>query len=84
MRRYAATCATRMVSAWDVELVRLGLLIDRARQSYVDQLAPVAQSLARRLLGMELALGYRSGWPKEIGLGDALADAWAHDQESGI
>src|SRR5450631_3568837 len=43
-----------VVSAWDVDLVRLGVSIHEARSLYVDQLAPVAIDMAQRLLGLQL------------------------------
>jgi DNA replication and repair protein RecF len=72
-----------IVTAWDAELLRLGDLIDSARVSYVDQLAPVAQLLAKNLLGMDLSLNYRSGWPRDTTFEAALRAGWAHDQDVG-
>jgi DNA replication and repair protein RecF len=75
--------ARAVVSAWDGELVRLGMLIDVARNRYVAQLGTVASVLARRLLGMELELAYRSGWARDSTLDAALRESWSYDFEKG-
>src|SRR4029077_15353706 len=72
------------VSAWDFDLVRLGVSIHEARALYVDQLAPVAGDIAKRLLGLELTISYRSGWSRDLSLGEALRGSWIHDQETGV
>jgi DNA replication and repair protein RecF len=72
------------VSAWDSDLVRLGVSIHDARARYVEQLAPVASDIAKRLLGLQLSLSYRSGWSRDLSLGEALKASWIHDQDSGV
>jgi DNA replication and repair protein RecF len=72
------------VCAWDIDLVRLGVSIHEARALYVDQLAPVASDIAKRLLGLELAMSYRSGWSRDLSLGEALRASWIHDQDTGV
>lgn len=72
-----------VVSAWDGELIRLGMLIDSARSRYVVKLSTIASLLAHRLLGMELDLVYRSGWTREETLESALRDSWTNDVERG-
>jgi DNA replication and repair protein RecF len=71
------------ISAWDGELIRLGEWIDAARLRYVGQLLAVAQNVAQNLLGMELGLIYRSGWPRDLSFGAALKASWTVDQEAG-
>ena len=71
------------VAAWDVDLVRLGEYISEARARYVDLLITSASSITQNLLGMELSLGYRAGWNKELGFQAALVASWAQDQETG-
>jgi DNA replication and repair protein RecF len=73
-----------VVSAWDIELVRLGASIHEARTLYVGQLAPVASDIAKRLLGLQLSLSYRSGWSRDLSLGEALKASWIHDQDTGV
>ena len=72
------------VSAWDIDLVRLGISIHEARALYLDQLAPLAGEIAKRLLGLQLSMSYRSGWPRDLSLGEALKASWIHDQEKGV
>jgi DNA replication and repair protein RecF len=72
------------ISAWDVDLVRLGVSIHEARTRYVDHLSPVASVIANRLLGLELAMSYRSGWSRDLSLGEALKASWIHDQDAGV
>jgi DNA replication and repair protein RecF len=71
------------VSAWDTELVRYGELLTDARGRYVELLAPVASSVAGRLLDLELVLAYRSGWPAGVDLRRALEGSFLRDQELG-
>jgi DNA replication and repair protein RecF len=71
------------VTVWDVELVRYGELISEARQRYVEQLAPVAASVAARLLDLELVIAYRPGWAAGIGLSTALEGSFARDLDLG-
>jgi len=73
-----------VVSAWDIDLVRLGTSIHEARALYVGQLTPVASDIAKRLLGLQLSLSYRSGWSRDLSLGEALKASWIHDQDTGI
>jgi DNA replication and repair protein RecF len=71
-----------VVSVWDGELIRSGEMLGAARSRYVTLLTPHAQGIARNLLGMELVLSYRHGWPRDQTLAEALAQSWGHDQES--
>jgi DNA replication and repair protein RecF len=72
-----------VVSAWDADLVRSGELLSAARARYVAALSPHAQAIGRNLLGLELALGYRSGWAKDQSFAEALQQSWAHECEMG-
>jgi len=72
-----------VVSVWDGDLVRLGEQLTLARARYVEALGGTAQAIARSLLGMELALGYRPGWARDKSMAEALEHSWSHDQETG-
>lgn len=72
-----------VVTAWDADLVRYGEAISEARRRYVEALAGPAGEISRDLLGMELGLSYRPGWPKEQQFGASLTDSLAHDREMG-
>jgi DNA replication and repair protein RecF len=75
--------ARAAVTAWDSELLRYGELITDARRRYVEQLAPVAASVAARLLDLELALTYRPGWAATTNFPTALEGSFARDQDLG-
>lgn len=72
-----------VVSAWDAELIRYASLVTDARLRYVELLRPVAAEVATRLLGMELTLGYRTGWLRDLDFPQALERSWRQDQELG-
>jgi DNA replication and repair protein RecF len=73
----------QVISAWDGDVVRYGESLSAARSRYVGLLSEHAVNIARNLLGMELSLGYRPGWARDLGLAEALQQSWNHDQESG-
>jgi len=75
---------TAAVSAWDADLLRYGELLTRARTEYVTLLAPQAQSIGRNLLGMELELAYRAGWPRDTSFAESLQHSRSHDQTHGV
>jgi DNA replication and repair protein RecF len=70
------------VSAWDGDLIRYGDAIAEARGRYVAALAPIAEAVAKDLLGLELRIGYRAGWPKELSFAEALRRSGSKDQEA--
>jgi DNA replication and repair protein RecF len=72
-----------VVSVWDGDLVRSGDLLGAARARYVSLLSPLAEAIGRNLLGMELSLSYRAGWPKGQTMEEALQQSWSHDLEMG-
>jgi DNA replication and repair protein RecF len=72
-----------VVTVWDNDLVRSGELLTAARSRYVESLGESARVIGRNLLGMELALSYRTGWAKDRSMAEALGQSWNHDQETG-
>jgi DNA replication and repair protein RecF len=82
-QRNAALKVGRAVNAWDRDFVRYGDEITAARVRYVEQLVDEARRLASELLGLDLQLVYRSGWLKELSLGEALVQSARLDQERG-
>lgn len=72
-----------VVSVWDSDLLRSGERLSEARSRYVAALSPAARVIGENLLGLELALGYRAGWSKDLTMADALAQSWNHDVEAG-
>jgi DNA replication and repair protein RecF len=75
---------TAVIAAWDADVVRYGESVSGARTRYVEALLPHAVNATRRLLGMDLTLSYRLGWPRELNLSEALQRNLAQDQESGV
>jgi DNA replication and repair protein RecF len=73
-----------VTGAWDGDLVRYGELLSAARVRYVELLAEHAATITRNLLGMELSIGYRPGWARDLALSEALQQSWSHDQDSGV
>jgi DNA replication and repair protein RecF len=71
------------VLAWDSELARAGEALTAARAHYVALLHEQALDIGRNLLGMEIALGYRTGWPRDQTLAEALVQSFNHDLELG-
>ena len=71
------------VAAWDGQIIRLGIVIDDARRRYTERLSLAARGIASSLLGLDLALSYRSGWNRDRGFADALDDSWQRDVELG-
>jgi DNA replication and repair protein RecF len=76
--------ARAAIEAWDGDLVRYGELLTEARARYVTLLAPVADAVARNLLGMELRVSYRAGWSRDISLADALERSRGQEQDLGV
>jgi DNA replication and repair protein RecF len=73
-----------VVSAWDVDLARLGEYINDVRCRYVAHLTESAGLIAQTLLSMDLTLTYRAGWPRDTPFADAIKSSWEHDQEAGV
>lgn len=71
---------------WTREYARYGEQVDRLRQSYVEKLLPVCRAIVSSVLpqlegGLEIV--YARGWPKELGLGDALDQGLDSDLQQG-
>jgi DNA replication and repair protein RecF len=72
-----------VVAVWDGDLLQYGDLLSRARTRYVERLSEQAVSIARNLLGMELALSYRTGWARDQSFAEALQASSPHDRRMG-
>jgi DNA replication and repair protein RecF len=72
-----------VVSVWDSDLLRSGQLLTEARLRYVSALNPQAKAISANLLGMELSLGYRTGWAPDFTMAEALNQSWTHDVDAG-
>jgi DNA replication and repair protein RecF len=74
---------TALITAWDPDLLRFGQLVSDARQRYVESLTHQSGPIGLNLLGMELTLAYRSGWPKGETFGAALGQSLQSDLDMG-
>jgi DNA replication and repair protein RecF len=72
-----------VVSAWDHDLVNYGERVTASRAAYVALLGPHVVAIGRRLLGKDVSLSYRAGWPRELNLAQALQQSWDHDHGTG-
>lgn len=75
--------ASAELGVWTTALAEAGEEIDRLRGGYVGRLAERASEHAAALLGVDLALEYRRGWPPAVSLVEALAASEARDRQSG-
>jgi DNA replication and repair protein RecF len=75
--------ARTVTVAWDGDLARFGESLSTARARYVELLTEHAVQTTRNLLGMELSISYRSGWPRGLTLSEALRQSAQHDEDSG-
>ena len=71
------------VGAWDAEVIRLGEHLAASRRSVLEQLQPYWQEIIQELLGLPVELGYAQGWPKDLGLAEALAACRERDLAKG-
>lgn len=71
------------LAPWDRALVEVGDAVDRARRDYAARLAPVAGSVAERLIGRRLEVRYRPGWRQGLVLAEAVQDALGRDVAAG-
>jgi DNA replication and repair protein RecF len=72
-----------IVNAWNRELIEPATFLDEARREYVASLAPVFESLASTLLEERVEVEYRRGWPDDVPLETALAEARPRDLRLG-
>jgi DNA replication and repair protein RecF len=69
-----------LATVWDAELAQAGEALADLRARYVELLAPDLASIGRRLLGLDVTLGYHRGWPAEETLAEALKRGIDRDQ----
>lgn len=76
--------AYAVISAWDPDLLQYGALVSEARTRYLSLLIPQAAAIGRNLLGMELTLTYRPGWPSGLTFAEALKQVRPPEQEGSL
>ncbi|MEO8223217.1 MAG: DNA replication/repair protein RecF [Gammaproteobacteria bacterium] len=69
--------------AWDEVLLADGLAVDASRRRQLELLAPRVGQAGERLLELEVALGYQSGWAEEFSFAEALQRARERDLQLG-
>ncbi len=81
-----AAAGEAAVAAWEGELALHGEAIDRQRRASLAQLVPDIRAMLGVLLPDlgECQARYRQGWPKDLGLAQALAEGRASDRERGF
>jgi DNA replication and repair protein RecF len=72
-----------IINAWNRELIEPAGFLDEARRQYVAVLGPAFESMASSLLDEPVKVEYRRGWPDELSLEEALAEARPRDFRMG-
>lgn len=76
--------APSAVTAWDYELERNTLTIDRCRRNYVERLIQVLPATVERILGEDMpSINYYPGWREEEGFSTALKASLEKDRRAG-
>jgi len=74
----------RMARVWDSELTAAGEELNAARKRVVADLEqPLQALLAQWLPDVEIKLGYRGGWARELSLAEALIASRDREMEAG-
>jgi DNA replication and repair protein RecF len=68
---------------WNAALVEHGNALDLARKATLLRLHPYLATLLARFSGLEIAVGFHSGWSQEQSLRGALQSCEARDRERG-
>jgi DNA replication and repair protein RecF len=76
--------ARELAAPWSTELVAAGEELTSMRSRYLELLATPLAEIGAALLGFEVTLDSQRGWPAELGLRDALAQAWDRDLRLGM
>jgi DNA replication and repair protein RecF len=71
------------VEPWNAEFVELGLRVDEARRAVLEICVACLEEQAAALLGSDVRFEYRSGWPRNTALADALTESWDRDLQQG-
>jgi len=71
------------VSAWDGELIQNGVAITEARQRALEQLIPCLNETFARFGGLDIAVGFTTGWLAGTSFEEALRTHAERDQARG-
>ncbi len=83
-QRNAALRTGTETHSWDLELVRLGVILTGARARLLEALQPHWISVREALGALPISLGFFQGWSRDQGLAEALAQHQAGDRERGL
>ena len=76
--------SSKLLAGWDDALQHYGMMIDRFRKSYVDQLNTyIAQNQSLNLLNETMQINYYQGWSDQVDFGTSLKSNLAADQRLG-
>ncbi len=73
----------REIEPWEQEMQLRGSAVDKARQTVLEELAPLVLELGRHLLDADVLLSYRAGQPLDAPLAEILATGRARDARMG-
>jgi DNA replication and repair protein RecF len=82
-RNAALRVSSGDTSAWDAELIRNGVAITEARQRVLAKLIPLLGQNFERFGGLEVTVGFSTGWLAETSLEDALRSHADRDRKLG-
>lgn len=82
-QRNAALKLGQSTSSWDQNLLAAGEAVDSARRRYCAELNGAVTKLGAGLVGQEIELGYRRGWPEGLELSEALVQSYDRDRQLG-
>ncbi|MGB5248377.1 MAG: DNA replication/repair protein RecF [Gammaproteobacteria bacterium] len=68
---------------WDEQLSTEGEALSGQRQAYLTELQPEVQRIGRHLLGADIRMEYRPGWPDGKTLAESLAQSRDRDRRFG-
>lgn len=73
----------RAIQLWDQRVIEQGEKITSLRIAYLDKLQPHIQHYCSVLMGQEVILDYRQGWPAEVAFSTALKSGLELDRQHG-
>jgi DNA replication and repair protein RecF len=83
-RNAALRSGTGEISAWDGELIQNGALITDARRRALERLIPCLHQTFERFGGLDVSVGFTTGWLAGTSLEDALRTHLERDRARGM
>jgi DNA replication and repair protein RecF len=74
----------RAVAVWGQELLSSGLQLDQMRRRYLEVLSVPLEDVGRRLLGLDVRIGYAAGWAQDETFDAALEKSRDRDRRLGV